>query len=239
MPVSFDGPNKLIIATPGTTTLNVAEDIYSAWKQWSVLSDNLKYAQALRVVGGDPTVGANRISGYFFLMNGWKLRPQEANHTLTIDGILLVDGGGDPFVSTLGAYNVRINQITPLQAETIAIDSGGGTALTPEEIAQEVWNTMLVNHQLDGSSGKALSTASTGGVDVNVLASAVWTHSSAQALQLSIARIQAIEEGSWKIDGTQMIFYALDGLTEVARFDLLDDTGTASNEKVFERRKVV
>lgn len=133
MSVSFDGPNKLIIADPGTTNLNVSEDIYSAWKAWVATSDNAKYDQALRVVGGEPTVGGNSIAGYFFLMNGWRVRPQEANHSLTVDGILLVEGGGDPFVNTLGTFNVRINMITPLQAEIIETGISG---LTSEESNQ-------------------------------------------------------------------------------------------------------
>lgn len=132
MSVTFDGPNKLIIADAGTTQLDVAEDIYSAWKTWASDFSNMGYAQALRVVGGDPTVGGNRIAGYFFLMNGWRLRPQEANHTLVLNGILLVDGGGDPFVSTIGDYNVRINQTTPLQAESVLVETGT-SGLTEQE----------------------------------------------------------------------------------------------------------
>jgi len=117
MPVTFDGTTKIITATAGTTSLSVSRDIYSAWKVWVATGNNSKYLPAFRTVGGDPTVGGNTIAAYFFLLNGWKLKPQEANHTLTISGILLVDGGGDPFLSTNGVYNVRIVATVPLQAE--------------------------------------------------------------------------------------------------------------------------
>lgn len=132
MSVTFDGPNRVIVADPGTTSISVERDIYSAWKNWVATGDNSKFPQALRVVGGDETVGGNRIAGYFFLMNGWRVRPQEANHTLTVNGTLLVDGGGDAFINTLGTYNVRINQTVPLQAEAVLIETGV-SGLTSEE----------------------------------------------------------------------------------------------------------
>jgi hypothetical protein len=39
-----------------------------------------------------------------------------------------------------------------------------------------VWNSLLANHQGDGTAGKALSTAGAGGVDLNALAAAVWAY---------------------------------------------------------------
>lgn len=118
MGFQFIGETKVIQLTPGITEINVT-DMYSRWKDWVQINDNAKFLPAFRVVGGEPTIGSNRISPYYFLMNGWRLRPQEANHTLTIDGILIVDGGGDPYLSTIGTYNVRIKAVMPLQAEFI------------------------------------------------------------------------------------------------------------------------
>jgi hypothetical protein len=152
MSVTFDGINKLIIVSQDITDLSVAEDIYSPWKQWVIQGDNAKYLPAFRVVGGDPTVGNNKISAYFFLLNGWKLRPFEGDHTLTISGILLVEGGGDPFVSTLGNYNVRINTVTPLQAESVVLETGT-SGLTPEESTKlemlQLLNTELLPKMLE------------------------------------------------------------------------------------------
>ena len=111
MGLTFDGLTKVITLTTGTTSLSVRE-LWSRWTDWFLTSDNSKYLPAFSQVGGDdidPVVGTT-IPIYAFLMNGWKLKPQESNHTLTIsDGILLVDGGGDPFNNTTGAYTVRIN----------------------------------------------------------------------------------------------------------------------------------
>lgn len=133
MPVTINGPSKLFIADPGTTTLDVAADLYTAWVDWMAVSDNSKYLPAFRVVGGDPTTGVNKIAPYFFLTNGWRLRPQEANHSLLITGILLVDGGGDTCVNTLGAYNVRVTQVVPIQAQLV---ESGTSGLTVSESAK-------------------------------------------------------------------------------------------------------
>jgi len=132
--VTFDGPNKLIICDAGTTSLNV-KAMYSMWKEWMLLSDNSKYAQAFRVVGGDPTIGNNIITPYFFLLNGWKIRPQEANHTLKVDGILLTDDSSEAFTDTIGTYRIGINQIVPIYTESVLMETGV-SGLTTEESAK-------------------------------------------------------------------------------------------------------
>ena len=144
MSYTFDGPNKLIILSLGTTTMSV-RDVWSRWVDWSALSDNSKYLPAFVTVGGDdidPGAGTT-IPIYAFLLNGWKIKPQEADHTLAVtDGILLVDGGGDPFVNTDDEFVVRINYQQPVQA--ISFATGGGTAPTAEQVAQAVWGSFLI-----------------------------------------------------------------------------------------------
>lgn len=107
MGFTFDGPNKLIILTSGTTIINT-KDMYSRWKEWVLLSDNAKYLIALSSLGGDPLVGGQFLGTTIFLENDWKIRPQESNHVLVVEGNLYSRGGSSPFVSTLGSYNVRI-----------------------------------------------------------------------------------------------------------------------------------
>ena len=137
----FNGPNKLIIIQLGITNISVRE-LWSRWVDWLLISDNSKFDPAFSSVGGDniDVAQGTKIPLYAFLLNGWKLRPQESNHTLTIrDGVIVVDGGGDPFTNTLGAFTVRINYQQPVQAISFSTGSGGGTSgPTKEEIRQEI-----------------------------------------------------------------------------------------------------
>lgn len=110
-------PEQRIIQINNGVTQVDSSDLYSRWKDWAIV--NPQWLGAFRVVGGDPTIGSNRISPYYFLINGWRLKPSEANQTLQISGILLVDGGGDPYLSTDGTFNVRIVATIPLEAEFI------------------------------------------------------------------------------------------------------------------------
>jgi len=147
--VTFDGANKLIIADDGTVSINVKE-LYSDWKEWAKTDDNLKYQIAFKVVGGEPTIGNNIITPYFFLSNGWKIRPQEANHTLSIDGILITDDGSDAFTDTLGTYRVGINQIVPIYTESVLMETGT-SGLTAEE-SQKLNNLDIINNNIKKAS---------------------------------------------------------------------------------------
>lgn len=51
--------------------------------------------------------------------------------------------------------------------------------------------------------------------------------------------IKNIEGGKWEILGNQMIFYAEDNTTVVARFNLFNDAGQLSNINVFRRDRVI
>jgi hypothetical protein len=95
-------------------------------------------------VGGDDIdlTAGTAVPIYAYLTNGWRIRPQESDHTLTVnDGVLLVDGGGDPFLDTLGDFTVRVNYQQPVQAITVATGGGGGA--TPSQVADAVWQRVV------------------------------------------------------------------------------------------------
>jgi len=149
--ISFDGPNKIATLSAGTTTLSIP-DFWGRWVDWLLIDDNSKYAPTFDYVGGNETSPGQFIPVYLFLLNGWRVRPQEANHTLNVTGgILLVDGGGDPFINPLGDWVVRINYSQPLQAITVATGGGGGTTLTKDDIAEAVW--LYMSRTLTSATG--------------------------------------------------------------------------------------
>lgn len=140
MALSFNGATKVISLGSGDTELSVRQ-LWTDWVDWWNTSDNSKYPVAMTVIGGDeidPSAGTI-IPVYVFLENGWKIKPQEASHTLNVnDGILLVDGGGDPFNNTNGSYVVRINYQQPVQAISFDTGGSGGGGLTAAQVWQRV-----------------------------------------------------------------------------------------------------
>lgn len=135
MVATFDGASKRIILDSTSIT---ASELWSAYVDWlDADSDNHRWGAALSQTGGDDLGGGLYIPVYIFLLNGWRVRPMESNHTLTITGNLFVDGGGDnPVVSTLGSYRVLTVLTVPVQAQ--AYDAGGGSAPTAAQVATAV-----------------------------------------------------------------------------------------------------
>ncbi len=109
--VTFDGPNRLILINDGVTEIDFRENIYSNWKEWTLVNDytNARYAQALSVVGGDPLPGDRILGSTFFLENGWKIRSWEGDHILTITGNVFSRDGSDPVLPPLGEFKVTVN----------------------------------------------------------------------------------------------------------------------------------
>jgi hypothetical protein len=127
--MTFDAATRRIVLDSTSTT---AAELWSRWSDWAATSDNAKYLPAFRQAGGDDLGGGLSIPPYIFLLNGWRVRPMEVDHLLTITGNLFVDGGGSPVVATLGAFNVSVQYTVPVQAQ--GISTGGG--LSPTQAAQ-------------------------------------------------------------------------------------------------------
>jgi hypothetical protein len=134
MAVSFDGTAKRMVVA-GVVKVDVQRDLYSAWKHWLILSDNAKYEQALRPVGGDGIGGGQQSPVYFFLMNDWKvvvdainvdfalnLYCEEATNSTTFPFIVQNNGtvsykvSDSPVVTTAGGSGLSAEQATQLEA---------------------------------------------------------------------------------------------------------------------------
>jgi hypothetical protein len=137
--VTFNGTSKLIIVDDDVTELTVKE-MYSAWKDWVLTDDNSKYAQAFAAIGGDSLPGGRFLGTTYFLENGWKIRPYEGNHVFTLIGNLYDRGGGNPFVSTVGEFNVLINLTTSNLVDTISTGGSSGS-VTNTDIQNIASNT--------------------------------------------------------------------------------------------------
>jgi hypothetical protein len=123
MAITFDAAAKRVILDSASVT---ATELYSRWVDWAAQSDNAKYGVVFRQVGSDDLGGGLSIPPYYFLQAGWRVRPMESSHNLTITGNLFVEGGGVPVVSTLGTFQVNVNYTVPVQAQGISTSGGSG-----------------------------------------------------------------------------------------------------------------
>ena len=131
--MTFDGANKRVILDSTSVT---ASEIWSRYMDWLAAdSNNAKWGLAMTQIGGDDIGSGLYVPIYFFLTNGWRVRPMESSHQLMITGNLFVAEGGSPLVNTLGNYNVIAQYTVPVQAQAMAT-SGGTGGLTSEQAAQ-------------------------------------------------------------------------------------------------------
>ena len=234
MTIAFDGVTKLATLSSGTTTLTVPE-LWSRWVDWVATSDNSKYPIALAQIGGDEISAGKYLGVTFFLENGWKIRPYEGNHTLTITGNLFSRDGSSPVAHTIGDYNVTVNMSTSNLVDTISTSGGGGSSLTAAEIATAVWDRMNALHMNTGSFGEAISmTKATGDANFSQL---VDVNAKLDAATLVIQTLLKYENNRTRIDQTAktMTIYDTDGTTILKVFDLKDFAGQPSITQVAER----
>lgn len=114
-----------------------------------------------------------------------------ASMSVTVGSSLLTasingSGGASMSISTnmpiLGAIagmtaTSTISIVGSLQSYAVGFMSGttvDTTTITNDSVANAVWESLLTQHQTTGSAGKALASASSGGVDLGLMAQAVW-----------------------------------------------------------------
>ena len=114
--ITFDGATKRIILSTDTVSVDY---IWSRWCDWH--KQNPQYPLAMRYVGGDSISATKKLGVTFFILNNWRIRPMEADHTLRVDGNLYTDPAGfSPFVRTLGSFNVMVeSSVSSLVDSTI------------------------------------------------------------------------------------------------------------------------
>lgn len=153
--MTYDPENKLFILKSGITDFDVVTDLYSDAKEdW--LTDTLlnKFRFPLLAIGGQAIGGGKVISPYIMLLHGWKVRPQETDHTLTVSGNLITSNESSPFATVLGDHQVTIKSIVSSNSLTAS-----GTALSASDLSsiiQGVWEASINEHPATGSAAKML-----------------------------------------------------------------------------------
>lgn len=145
---TVDYNNRLFICTEapdssGLVEVDVVIDLYSdAKEEWYAEVDPVLngFKFPIKVIGGDATVGTQIIEPYFFLQYGWQIRPYEEDYILQVTGNLFVDGGGNPFIPTIGAYTVMINQITTITR----VEAGGGWSAAERDLVLSLHRNKMI-----------------------------------------------------------------------------------------------
>lgn len=161
MPITIDGDALLIVLPSATSEIDVETDLYSEWKKWTLLDDNLRFEQAFRPVAGDPLTGALEIGAYFFLRNdlGWRIRPAEEDATVNFTGNLVAEDSSLPVVvPTLGGFTALLLGLQPVTQNVEIMTSGltedypvdGQSSLTPAQLLYSI-NQLLSEFARSGT----------------------------------------------------------------------------------------
>lgn len=86
--VEFDGASRSILVHPEVTSLDIRNDVYSAWIRWVGMHDNARWLRAMRYSGADPIPGGET-GVTFFVTNGWKLILDL--NKVAVEGVLFSD----------------------------------------------------------------------------------------------------------------------------------------------------
>ncbi|GAG80180.1 unnamed protein product [marine sediment metagenome] len=223
--IQFDAVNRLIIVNDGVTELDAKGDLYSDAKEnWKDDVTLNRLRLPFRTIAGDPLPGGLVVGAYFFLQNqaGWRIRPCETDHELLIKGNLYPEDEGLPmFVSTLGGYTVSISLERSSLTQVSGLPDLSG-------LVDEVW--------AKEDRGAAVDKI------VNIDEAVGLVSEKVDPIGEATSDMLKVDRGRWLIDkdACQMIFYGeeADGgrsPSPLLVFDLKDEHGNPSVERVFER----
>ena len=153
--VTFDGVNRLIRINYGETDIDFKIDIYSDWKEWVELRDNSKFLFAITAIGGEAVGGGQFVGSTYFLENGWKIKPWEGDHSLTIVGNYYTRDLTTPFASTDDPWSIYITTEKSLLVQTVEVPTTSSSEVTVDvgAIAAGVWQYALSASFNSGSFG--------------------------------------------------------------------------------------
>lgn len=142
----------------------------------------------------------------------------------------------DVVSGTVRVYRVSSGTETNVLAETPLARVGTTNAWRYEWVPASIAvGQYVVEYTLNDAT---LSTR----VGEDLIVRDIATQETLQSVQSSISLVQAdlevvkkVETGRWKIEGNQMVFYDTDETTPLLTFNLLDDGGLPSVDRVFER----
>ena len=205
--VTFDGSARIIRVNAGESALSVKEDIYSAWKEWSRVRDHLKFAQAMRVIGGDPVGGGLYAGDIYFLMNGWRVLIE---HVVSVVGTLYHDDGISPYWVTSGGVSATVSNLA------YGVGTSGSGGLTEAQDAQ----LAQIGDVLAGVQGNAAALASVDAGIGALISAMAELDTDSGALADQVAAILKLTGNRVSKSGDLVTIYENDGVTVFRRYNL-------------------
>lgn len=199
----FDGENRLIYVSFGTTVLDIRTHVYSDWKEWVQTYDNSKYLPAIRTIGGDPLGDGKYAGDIYFLYNGWRLVVDLTKVRIT--GALYSDDYDTAYYGVNPVSNQLVPQYPAVVSQLVQTVQVPQNVVTgdPATIAAQVWDALLSNHLLAGTFGQyvqsipaATATLVPSPPTADAIANAVWNetaldHTIPGSLGMTINEIKA------------------------------------------------
>ena len=186
--------------------------------------------------------GTIRISsgGVAYILDCW------TGHTVTMDNLPIIDMNGAGQSLVVRNHNGSLKVINKTGTDTITMSLDGGALFVDLDTVTN-GNIIVdgVGTIVNAATREYLPTGYYGDlyilnslISTDTITESIWTDSIATALVADVSFIKSVEGGRWKIENNQMIFYEDDNITEIARFNLLDSSGNASETNVMERTRV-
>lgn len=191
--VTFDGPNKLIRINEGETTIDVQNDIYSNWKEWSIQRDNSKFSQALTSIGGDPITTERLVGDNYFLENGWRIQPYTTynGYILEVIGNIYTREPGENPVNPTPQVSVLLTRANI--SETIDITPANQIDLIGDEVVSRFADPTMTPTTISSQVVSNFNFDSNGNVQSNIA-----SNSTAGNKLLEIWQILGLDSGNMK-----------------------------------------
>ena len=145
---TFDVTNLLVIldqVAPDANdkvSIDVKVDLYSDAKEdWLAEPSYAGIEFPFLTIGGDDLGGGLTAGDYYFLRTdlGWRIRPYEATHEVTLVGNLYAVDPDDPLTTpVLGAYTVGVFFERSQLTQTLEINSGSGLSAAQDTVLTEL-----------------------------------------------------------------------------------------------------
>ena len=179
-------------------------------------------------------------NGVAYLLDCW------TGHTTTMVNLPTIDMNGSGQSLVIRNHNGAIKIINKTGPETIvATLDGGSLFIDLTTVTDGVIITEGVGSLLDAATRANISSGVYGNltiqnslISVNTITDGVWADSNAVQLLADTAFAKEIEGGKWEILSNQMIFYADDNTTEIARFNLFNAAGDPAETNIVKRVRV-